>query len=1013
MMKQLKRLGTICLLLMMAMVCKAEGDTVVPDSTVVPGDSIVVPGNSIVVPGDSIVVPNDSIVVPGDSIVVPNDSIEVPTDTVKVDDGTLVNVPAKATFAFNLGTAGQVATFGTWGDYFISSNVTLGSNLIIKGIDEKGLGQTLIEPKELQQGEEGGSAADESNAIRFLFKPKNGITFTPTKVSLKATSYETDDGLLDFSWENPNKTTIPLATGVKPNRDDNEESNVSELSYEIKDATVGGGFCGLLVNLYNLEGKQIGFSDIIIEGTLNGKEKEKGIPLLDYIIYNGQKYSREGLFGNGNEATIVMSRKETMISKTNPITAVAKVGEIDSITYSGDTKKCTAIIYLSTGDNEVTYTLTFVRKTSYKLTYVDVDKESVIDESIRDEGESIGQFDVNSEDVNVEEGFKMRGWFHNPEGGIRYTVNDIVTEDITLYAIATEIEEVSTSKRYTFDLTDEYFNAEDHEAFNPFGEGYHWLDDGHGWAFKDGNRIDLLVGPRATLKLSLCKFGQGENIFVRSEAGDTLSVLNGKVENDGDFINYTYEGKPGTLSLCIKASDEMYIHSIDIINIAELNFDKSGNWYYVKSGKADGFTNALYYINEINTDNNSERIYIFLPNGTYDLGETAQTTISRDNVSIIGESMYNTTIVTTPDLALEGLNSAEMFVNSSSNLYLQDITLKNNFDYYSSGSEGRAPVLYDNGNHTVGKNVRMISYQSTYYSFNNGMQSYWDNCDFHGAVDILCGGGDVRINNSTLSLEPRYSDGSGHRTIVSPRTMTKYGHIFDHCKIVDLSEGYGTWDFGHTWSNQPIAVYLSTTLDANAEDGLISSRWTEKGLNNTDPSIFGEYNTMDQDGNDITPVSNSITSYSGIYQTILNADMAAYFSYDKMFSNNAERTWDPATITAQVNGPADARYENGTITWTAVDGAIAYAIYKNGELEAIIEDTSYNLEINPDAYRLSIRCANAMGGFGPEAHVAGTIGIKGVNNDREQDVIYNLQGVRVSKPGKGIYIINGKKTVIK
>ena len=37
--------------------------------------------------------------------------------------------------------------------------------------------------------------------------------------------------------------------------------------------------------------------------------------------------------------------------------------------------------------------------------------------------------------------------------------------------------------------------------------------------------------------------------------------------------------------------------------------------------------------------------------------------------------------------------------------------------------------------------------------------------------------------------------------------MTKYGHIFDHCKIVDLSEGYGTWDFGHTWSNQPIAVH--------------------------------------------------------------------------------------------------------------------------------------------------------------------------------------------------------------
>jgi hypothetical protein len=30
-----------------------------------------------------------------------------------------------------------------------------------------------------------------------------------------------------------------------------------------------------------------------------------------------------------------------------------------------------------------------------------------------------------------------------------------------------------------------------------------------------------------------------------------------------------------------------------------------------------------------------------------------------------------------------------------------------------------------------------------------------------------------------------------------------------------------------------------------------------------------------------------------------------------------------------------------------------------------------------------------------------------------EDVIYNLQGVRVKKPGKGIYIINGKKTVVR
>ena len=80
---------------------------------------------------------------------------------------------------------------------------------------------------------------------------------------------------------------------------------------------------------------------------------------------------------------------------------------------------------------------------------------------------------------------------------------------------------------------------------------------------------------------------------------------------------------------------------------------------------------------------------------------------------------------------------------------------------------------------------------------------------------------------------------------------------------------------------------------------------------------------------------------------------------------------------------------------------------------ALTDGTSYNLEVNPDLYCLSIRSANAMGGLGPEAHVAGTTGIKTLNATNGEDVIYNLQGIRVKQPGKGIYIINGKKTIIR
>jgi histidine ammonia-lyase len=118
-------------------------------------------------------------------------------------------------------------------------------------------------------------------------------------------------------------------------------------------------------------------------------------------------------------------------------------------------------------------------------------------------------------------------------------------------------------------------------------------------------------------------------------------------------------------------------------------------------------------------------------------------------------------------------------------------------------------------------------------------------------------------------------------------------------------------------------------------------------------------------------------------------------------------------LTEQVAAPADANYVNGSVTWTAVDGATMYALFMNDKFITLTDETSYNIEVNPDLYRLSIRSANAMGGFGPEGHVAGTTGIQTAKRTMDDDVIYNLQGVRVKNPGKGIYIINGKKTILR
>lgn len=745
------------------------------------------------------------------------------------------------------------------------------------------------------------------------------------------------------------------------------------------------------------------------------KEKPKPLdpPALDALTINGTKYAVETLFGQTYEAELVIDFDDVMVSASNPVTAIAKTGAIESITYDGDDTKCTVIITMSSEDMQtVQYKLNIKQKPSAKLTYYDSDGITVLGESRRELGAIIDHFDVNFDAVTVEEGYKMRGWYHEPDGGLRYTIGETVNTNISLYAITTAIEEASTSAIYDFNLTDIYFDPANHEAFNPKGDGFYWFDDVHGWAFKDGNQIDLLVGPKATISIKLCQENDNDTILIKSEAGDTLSILKTDVKDDGDIVNYMYNGEGGTISLFIKTSTEVKIHGIRIINTAETNYTNIGNWFIVSPGDAKSFLEVVDLANTLNSTKNTERLYIFLPKGTYDLGDTVETTISGHNISIIGESPDSTIIVTAPNYDNEGLGTADLLKNTSTNLYLQDLTLKNAFEYYESDSQGAAASFNDLGNYTIGKNVRMLSYEGTYYSMNNRLQSYWDGCDFHGTTDFICGGGDIRIFNSTLSLEPRFTNGGGTRMIVAPRTLTQFGYVFDNCKVVDLSEGKGAWSFGRTWSNQPIAVYLNTQLDENAENTLVDTRWTEEGRTNTDPEVFGEYNTMDINGVDITPETNTIKVKSS-FQTILNASMASAFTYEKMFTDNAEKKWDPAKFTAQIGAPEDARYDNGVITWTAVDGAAIYALFMNNTFLTMTNETSYNVEVNPDLDRLSIRSANAMGGFGPKAHVAGTTGIQTVKRNADNDIIYNLQGVRVKKPGKGIYIINGKKTIVK
>ena len=915
------------------------------------------------------------------------------------DKITLDNEAVTATFAFNEGTEGQKAGFSN-ADYFLSSKVAIGSNWSIQ--DKITYAETT--ETRLTPAAQHNSDLTDVDAVSFLFTPKPGFTFTPMKVGFKANRFGTDNGLIDAYWLNPNGTTVELEKEIKPERNNSGVNTVK--SYDITGATAGDGSCGLKLYLYKLQaGKQIGLADIVIEGILNGTEKD--VPVLASFKINGNEYAAEDVFGEQYEATLELSKAETMVSASNPLTDVtAKTGELGEITYETKDDACTVTIPMTAGDTQMNYVLSVVFKPDFTLSYLDVEGNVLKTQAVEKDA-AIGAFAYDINDVTAtKDGYKARGWFKQAVLGEKFTIADVITADTKLYAIQTEIEVPSTHKKYNFDLTDKPFYAEDHEAFNPAGDGYYWHDAQHGWAFKNGNTIDLLVGPKATITVTLCQYGSGTGIVVK-KGDQTLATLDGKADSDGGTAVYNYEGEAGTLTLEMQCGGEMYIHAVKITNTTEVNYESKGNWYFVKAGDAGSLIDVLDVVNGKNANKDAERSFIYLPNGTYDLDATVKTAISGHNISLIGESMDKTIIMTAPDKSIEGLGKADLFDISGTNFYMQDLTLKNALDYYNAGSAGRAAVIQDAGNRTIGKNVRMLSYQDTYYSSNNSQQAYWETCDIHGTVDFICGGGDIRFQNTTISLEPRKADGTGSRTIVAPTTSTAFGYVFDGCTVVDLAEGKGDWNFGRTWQNEPITVYLNTTLDANAKKTLISTRWIEKGMNNKDPKIFGEFNTIDENGNNITPASNKITSFGGTFETILTADQAGEFAYDKMFAN-----WYPASLTEQIDATRlNPVYSNGSVTFEELDnGMQGCAIFKNGEFVAI-SGTNFNITIDPAVDKLTVRAVNRMGGFGPEATVTGTAtGINKVTEQKE-DIIYNLQGVRVKMAQKGLYIINGKKVI--
>ncbi|MBR1388910.1 MAG: hypothetical protein IJ569_04740 [Prevotella sp.] len=319
----------------------------------------------------------------------------------------------------------------------------------------------------------------------------------------------------------------------------------------------------------------------------------------------------------------------------------------------------------------------------------------------------------------------------------------------------------------------------------------------------------------------------------------------------------------------------------------------------VKAGDANSLREAIAEANRTNADSLSERLYILIPDGLYDLGEEANTAITGHNIALIGQSMGGTVIRNAPPKEKEGIQTTSTLRNLATGTFLQDLTLQNALDYYGAGAAGRGVCYQDKGTRSILNRVRMLSYQDTYYTDNVAGQSYLLNSEIHGTVDFICGAGDAYFDHCTIVTERRNRDGKGETVIAAPRTAdTPWGYVFEGCTVYNRVSKFF---YARGWHTHPRCAFLNTTL--MSPELLKPTRYDARGMRTVNSDFF-EYNTTDAQGHDITPASNVVTftlkEEQNPVETIITASQAKRYRLKSIFPD-----WRPEKKLARMSRQAE------------------------------------------------------------------------------------------------------------
>ena len=350
-----------------------------------------------------------------------------------------------------------------------------------------------------------------------------------------------------------------------------------------------------------------------------------------------------------------------------------------------------------------------------------------------------------------------------------------------------------------------------------------------------------------------------------------------------------------------------------------------------------------------------------------------------------------------------------------------------------------APTSVTNGGNNFGNYNASSNYDNSYYAtkfgtsgqgtdatatgyFNSGAITYSMNTGNTGTLFF----GQENLNKSNVKLPVLTSDASKKVYKLTPYGVSTPTYVNSEGALPNPVR-YGALGWNKNGSGNNLTSLWALTGDSSNELYKVHDKYvlTVSSAGATTlvlpfdadlPSGVTAYDISYTSGEDkvtATPVENN--KILADKPVLINADEG---TYTFTVSNSSEITWSGATVS---NGALTGVYvqngKSGDYNPFAYVPADSYVLQKQGEnlgfykvnADNTIKITSFRAYLTPQAAGDSVSPAPML-----RIIFGNTTGITDLKKSIvEDDVIYNLNGVRVTNPSKGLYIVNGKKVVIK